>query len=176
MKFKCLNAALAVIVLSVSCLVNIAQAGLIEADYLVYGDGLAAYDDVTGVTWLDLSVTEFLTYNEASYFSTEFRIASDNELKSLHASLIGSTTDKFNQFSAVGLSNGNYVNRAAGFVFDGYNGVTTLGSVDDTGVYTGGGYTVWENHDWGGDSVAIWLATNHSKHQLMCQNHRYFLF
>jgi hypothetical protein len=42
-----------------------AKADLIQADAFAINDGLAVYDTVTGLTWLDLSVTRGMGYNDA---------------------------------------------------------------------------------------------------------------
>jgi hypothetical protein len=55
--------ATAVLTLSIMCS---AKAELIQADAFTTNDGLAVHDTVTGLTWLDLSVTRGMGHNEAS--------------------------------------------------------------------------------------------------------------
>jgi hypothetical protein len=57
MKHKVLSSIASGLFLSVSCLFNIAQAGLIQADYTVVGDNSAVFDTNQDLKWLDLSVS-----------------------------------------------------------------------------------------------------------------------
>ncbi|MDO6488693.1 PEP-CTERM sorting domain-containing protein [Colwellia sp. 6_MG-2023] len=68
------------IVLSFSPL---ASAGLIQADYTAVNDNLAVYDDKSGITWLDLSLTANMSYNHAGTAFTGWRHATNSEIASL---------------------------------------------------------------------------------------------
>ncbi len=76
MKFNCFKGTFAGLVFIVS---SIAQAGLINADYQTAGDGLAMYDDSTGLQWLDLSVTSGVAINNAENQFQGYRLATFNE-------------------------------------------------------------------------------------------------
>lgn len=57
---------------------GMANASLINADYLSAGDGLAVFDSATGKTWLDLSVTAAMAYNDVGIAG--YRHATKNEV------------------------------------------------------------------------------------------------
>lgn len=57
------------------------KATLINSDYLSLNDGLAVFDTDTGLTWLDISVTQGLGYNQA--IIPGYRYATNSEIESL---------------------------------------------------------------------------------------------
>lgn len=62
---------------------NIAHAGLIQADYLSTGDNGAVLDTKTNLTWLDFSHTVNLSYNDAESFIDNYRYATNDEVTTL---------------------------------------------------------------------------------------------
>jgi hypothetical protein len=92
MKFKLLNTTITGLILSVSCLVNSANAGLIQSDYLTLGDNLAVYDEDLNLTWLDLSLTDGLSYAVALASHSDFQYASDLQVTTLFNNFFGATT------------------------------------------------------------------------------------
>jgi hypothetical protein len=86
MRFKFLNAAFVGLILPLFCIVNIAKAGLIETDFEELNDNLAVYDTVTELTWLDLSVTDGLSYNAAGAAYSMYRYATETEVVDLFSS------------------------------------------------------------------------------------------
>jgi len=156
MNNKFLKATLTGLIFSVTSLFNVANAGLIEADYSASGDNLAAFDTTTGLTWLDFSETKFLTYNQALSFSVDFRLASSAEIASLYNSLVGNASERYDQFEAVGLFNSP--DRSAAFVSG-----AGLVHVTPTGYHPAAfGYGVWNDADFGGDSIAMFMVNTQS--------------
>ena len=156
MNRKLINGLLASLAMTISCFSFTSNAALIEADYTTGGDNLAAYDTVSGLTWLDFSVTKNLTYNQALSFSSDFRLATNAELASLYNSLVGNSQEKYNQFESVGLFNS--ANRAAGFV-EGNGLAHVTNTAFNPAAY---GYGVWSNTDFGGDSIAMFMVNTQS--------------
>ena len=93
MKFKFLKAAFVGVILSVS---GLADASLIQSDYLTLGDGLAVYDDATNLTWLDLSLTRGLSYDQATNQHVGFAHASDSNVNTLLNNFFG--TINYNKY------------------------------------------------------------------------------
>ncbi len=83
MKFKCYKAVLIGMLLSINCLVNLASAGIINSDYLSDGDGLAVYDEESGLKWLDLSLSVNMTRAQVELLDSDYRFANKNELQGL---------------------------------------------------------------------------------------------
>lgn len=77
-----------------------AQAKLMQADYLNSGDQLAVYDSATNLTWLDLSLTINLSYNQAATSFAGYRLATKTEVETLFGSLFGTLT-----YDSRGISN-----------------------------------------------------------------------
>ena len=87
----------AFLVLTTSCLINVAKATLItdltEMDWRATGDNLLTLDSSTGLEWLDITVTagNSILDTEAESFFGEFRWATQSEIEGLFdAVLLGS--------------------------------------------------------------------------------------
>jgi chloramphenicol O-acetyltransferase len=83
MKFKFLKAGLVSLILSVSCLAN---AGLIQSDYLSSNDNLTVIDNTTDLQWLDLSVSTSWTFANWSTLIEQnngWRLATNTEAVNL---------------------------------------------------------------------------------------------
>lgn len=65
-----------------------ANAALIEADYQS-GDNNAVFDTVTGLTWLDLTLTVGLSYEDAEAFDNDYRYATNLEVEQLFSPFDG---------------------------------------------------------------------------------------
>jgi hypothetical protein len=72
-----------------------ASAIFISTDLYTEGDGLATYDDQTGLLWLDLSVTFNMSYSEAlAYKSAEgWHIATEQQFAGLAETIFPDFTD-----------------------------------------------------------------------------------
>ena len=88
-----------------SCLVKNAQAGLIQSDYLNWGDNLAVYDEATNLTWLDLTVTDGKAYENALTPHNEngFSYAKGSQVAQLFFNFFGESIS----YSSPGYSTGN---------------------------------------------------------------------
>jgi hypothetical protein len=86
MKFKFLNATWVVIIMLYTTFAN---AGLIEADYKVFGDNLAVYDTTNNLTWLDFTVSRDFSYAESESLVPGWRTATSNDVEALFDSLFG---------------------------------------------------------------------------------------
>lgn len=91
MKLKALNTALTAVILSAICLFNVANAGLIQSDYMTFGDNLAVYDEDSNLTWLDLSLTVNLSYNGALAAHDAFQHATQSQIYMLFNDFKGTT-------------------------------------------------------------------------------------
>jgi len=81
MKFKLFKAAFIGLILSFSCVINFANAGLITKDLINIGDGIITYDTATDLEWLDFDQnSSSLASALASWGSYGFRLANDQEL------------------------------------------------------------------------------------------------
>ena len=80
MKFKFLKQLTIAYMLIVGTYAN---AGLINSDYLVLGDGLTYFDTETQFTWLDTTQTQNMTYANALSTFTDYRLASNGEIEDL---------------------------------------------------------------------------------------------
>jgi len=80
-----------------------ANASLIEADYATGNDNLAVFDDSTGLTWLDASLTVGMTFDEALIQYEGFRLATNTEVEQMYSSF-------FSEFNVNidNINNGNY--------------------------------------------------------------------
>ena len=87
MTFKLLNTAFVGLILTLLCTANTAKAGLIETDFINLNDNLAVYDTDTKLTWLDLSVTDGLSYNAAKAVAPSFRYATEYEVVGLFSTI-----------------------------------------------------------------------------------------
>ena len=70
---------------------------LMNADYLSSGDGLAVHDDLTGKTWLDLTVTLNTAYNNVAIDG--YRYATNAEVENLFATYWSGVIYNANGFS-----------------------------------------------------------------------------
>jgi len=86
MKFKFLKATFVGLILTVS---SFANSGVIQSDFLTIGDELAVYDESTNLTWLDLSLTRGLSYEQAISTYSKFRHATHTEVTTLFTNFFG---------------------------------------------------------------------------------------
>jgi hypothetical protein len=96
MKHKVLSSIASGLFLSVSCLFNIAQADLIQADYTVVGDNSAVFDTNQDLKWLDLSVSRHWstsTWSTLVQQNAGWRLANNSEVESLLVSAFPNVTD-----------------------------------------------------------------------------------
>jgi hypothetical protein len=77
----------------VLCYSSFSIAGLINADYLITGDNLAVYDDESGLTWLDLSVTGNISIEQGAGYDSNFRLATNSEVETLYLHAWPNLTD-----------------------------------------------------------------------------------
>jgi hypothetical protein len=77
----------------VLCYSSFSIAGLINVDYLIAGDNLAVYDDESGLTWLDLSVTGNMTITQGAGYDSNFRLATNSEVEALYLHAWPNITD-----------------------------------------------------------------------------------
>ena len=117
------------LLLSASCISN---AALINADYLTAGDGLAVYDTVTGKTWLDLSVTNNIAYNNVNV--ANYRYATSTEVTDLFDTYWGDLT-----YNSNGLANES----AADAYLSGTNWNALWGSVSTSTFPTSGSTIIY---------------------------------
>jgi hypothetical protein len=103
MKFKFLKAAAAGFILSASCLVNVANAGLISDT-----DNKSFIDETTGLEWMDFGINNNLTFNdvllelEIGGLYDGWELASEQQVLTLWNNIYFSQVDGVNsgQFSA----------------------------------------------------------------------------
>lgn len=131
---------------------TVANAELVNSDWLTVGDGLSVYDETSGLTWLDLSVTQGMSYNDAGDI-VNARYATWSELETLVNLFFGKDLNTIN-----GPTEEN-----TGLVFDWINlfGTTTddnfqsngyigraNGTLSDFQVYNTGSYAhIWQAND-----------------------------
>lgn len=146
------NKLMLIIVLSVvfSCISSkYAEAALIQSDYLNFGDNLAVYDETTNLTWLDLSVTDGKSYENAltPHDENGFSYAKGFQVSQLFFNFFGESIS----YSSLGYSTGNALVTQAfatlfgltsasssfGFYFDHNNKFSLFGVTTGSGkVYT----------------------------------------
>ena len=160
MNIKMLKSALAGLVLSVSGLAN---AGLINSDYLNLNDNLAVYDDVQNLTWLDISVSSGWSSNTWSSLIQQdsgWRLALNSEVESLF-------NQAFSTFYDVYPANTNYIDTIDSDLVTNFNdfqslfGIHAFGSntitntygryIDEDGIHRLMGVSGWSstNRIWG---------------------------
>jgi len=83
------NTALVTLILLIAYFPSIAKAGLIQSDYLTTGDNLTVRDQSTGLVWLDLSLTRFMSYSQASKSFVGYRAATNTEVETLFINFFG---------------------------------------------------------------------------------------
>ncbi|WP_259366457.1 MULTISPECIES: PEP-CTERM sorting domain-containing protein [unclassified Colwellia] len=88
MKFKVLRTAITGLIFSVSCFLNIANAGLITKDYVALNDGLITIDTTSNQEWLDVSIFVGMNLQLLSgtnqWSDAGFRLASTVEIFNLY--------------------------------------------------------------------------------------------
>jgi len=129
-----------------------ANAELVNVDWSSTGDELSVYDDVSGLTWLDLSVTDGMTYVEAGNVAGA-RYATWTELDNMvnryfgaqldniggptvsNISLVENWMSLFGTTTPDGLQSNGYVDRENG-------------TISDFQVYSNGSYAhIWQAND-----------------------------
>tara|TARA_R110001592_G_scaffold349774_1_gene645349 strand:- start:283 stop:948 length:666 start_codon:yes stop_codon:yes gene_type:complete len=101
MKFKFLKTLFTCVILLVA---SSSHAGLIKTDYLNSGDGLLISDSAQGLNWLSLTLTDGMTYNEATTSFSDFRIATQTEVENMFFTLFPSLDGTFSR----GVNNPSY--------------------------------------------------------------------
>lgn len=87
-----------------SSLVSSAQAGIINVDYLTLNDNKAVYDEATGLTWLDLTVTAGYSIFDAEAMFTGYSVASTPQIQELFAKFDNTVVDMQSWYSLFGSS------------------------------------------------------------------------
>ena len=72
-----------------------ANAAMVSMDLNTLGDGLITHDTVTGLNWLDLSVTSGMSYNDAHTNNPGWRYASNLEVEGLFESMFDAYSDNY---------------------------------------------------------------------------------
>ena len=112
-----------------------ANAELVNSDWSTSGDGSSVYDDVSGLTWLDLTVTEGMSYSDAgdvigvryatwteldtmvnSYFGHQLNNIGDPT--EVNISLVANWMNLFGSTTQDGLQSNGYITRDNGTISD----------------------------------------------------------
>ncbi len=99
----------------VMAIANLANAGLIEADYESINDNLAVYDTETKLTWLDLSLTAGMSYNSVSAAFTGWRYATYQEVGDLIDRNITTISNEDGYAQYIAYKNKNIFDKAVTF-------------------------------------------------------------
>lgn len=84
---KSVSSLLLILSLFITGLSSTVNAALMNVDALTVGDGAAVYDDATQLTWLDLTLTYEMSYEDALLNFSGYRYATNSEIEDLFLKL-----------------------------------------------------------------------------------------
>ncbi len=143
MKLEKTMKAIAACYFTIAC--GFTNAALINADFETAGDGKAVYDSVSGLTWLDLSETLGVAYNNVDIDG--YRYATNEEVESLFKENFGHITPSM--LGAGGQAAGSGAHEQ---IFDFYN---LFGGVRQEGGSPNQSFTKWWSYGLYKDELGI---------------------
>jgi len=147
MKFNSITLVKALLLCIAISALNNAQASLIETDYQTDNDNLAVYDEDTGLTWLDMTLTTSMGYEEAMNTYDGYRMATKEDVTELFNNYFGELS-----YNAQGIYY-DYDETAVNYFIDLFGATEDTMLTSSDGFYLDGDILrvtsvgVWENAD-----------------------------